>query len=218
MPATGYCTVDDLRAQLADTSSILDQALLDRAIAAASRAVDSYCARRFWRDGAVSPRRYAVDEPDQVWIDDVASQDGLVVATDENGDGVYETVWDPSDYQLNPLNADADGGAYAWWQVAAVDVRRFPVYDRRAGVQVTAEWGWSQVPDEVVEATVLKAASLFRRKDAPFGVAGFGEFGAVRITRQDPDVVALLDPLVKRRPRSLTYRPQRFSLFHSRLL
>jgi hypothetical protein len=39
---------------------------------------------------------------------------------------------------------------------------------------------------------MLKAASLFKRKDAPFAVAGFSEFGAVRIGRNDPDVLELL--------------------------
>jgi hypothetical protein len=39
---------------------------------------------------------------------------------------------------------------------------------------------------------ILKAASLFKRKDAPFGVAGINDFGPVRITRTDPDVIDLL--------------------------
>lgn len=64
-------------------------------------------------------------------------------------------------------------------------------------VQVTARFGWSAVPYQVNEATILKAASLFKRKDAPFGVAGFNEFGAVRITRKDPDVLELLSDFAR---------------------
>jgi hypothetical protein len=35
---------------------------------------------------------------------------------------------------------------------------------------------------------------VFKRADSPLGVAGFGEFGVVRVTQLDPDVKALLEP------------------------
>jgi hypothetical protein len=34
----------------------------------------------------------------------------------------------------------------------------------------------------------------FKLYDAPLGVAGFGDIGAINITRIDPDVMALLAP------------------------
>jgi hypothetical protein len=63
-------------------------------------------------------------------------------------------------------------------------------------VEVTGVFGWPAVPAPVVQATMLVASELFRLRDAPFGVAGFGEFGAVRV-RENPKVAALLDPYCK---------------------
>ena len=54
-------------------------------------------------------------------------------------------------------------------------------------------------PETVVEAAVILASRYFRRKDAPFGVTGFAEGGAIPIPREDPDVVRLLNPYRKLR-------------------
>lgn len=202
MPITnGYCTVKEVQAQLGDTDGKLSVPLLEQAITATSRAIDQHCGRRFWQDATVQVRVYRPLDAWSVVVDDISTTTGLVVATDTGHDGTYATAWDAADYQLEPLNADADGGAYAWTQVAAVGSLRFPCqgypsrHRRRPAVRVTARFGWSAIPDDVNEAAILKAVSLFRRKDAPFGVAGFGDFGAVRI-RRDPDVEALLAPYV----------------------
>ena len=48
-------------------------------------------------------------------------------------------------------------------------------------IQVTGVFGWPAVPLAVKQAALIAAADLFRLKDAPFGVAGFGEFAV-----QDP--------------------------------
>ncbi len=219
-----YCGVDDVRSQLGDDGKRLDQALLERAINAASRAVDRYCSRRFWRDASVTTRVYRATDGRSVWTDDISGTTGLVVATDPGGDGTYETAWTlGTDYAVEPLSDDAVAAGdvvtpYAFWRLAAVGTRVF--FPRSSvgfpAVQVTARFGWSAVPDDVVMAAVLRAVALYKRKDAPHGVAGFGDFGAVRLSRQDPDVVALLGPYVKTRPRTLSYDVQRGSLFHGR--
>jgi len=223
--ATGYCTVGEVRAQLGDDDAKLDQTLLERAVAVVSRAVDEFCSdgattagRRFWQDLTVKTRTYRCEQLDRAWIDDISTLTGLLVKTDEDGDGVFETTWTlDSDFQIEPLNADADGGAYAWWELSATGERGFPGWPQRAGLQLTARWGWSQIPEQVNQAAILKAVRLFLRKDSPDGwTSGMADFGPVRISRyEDPDVAMLLDPFVKRRPsRTLRYQPQRWSLFH----
>lgn len=194
----GYCTVADFRSELTDADAALDESLIENAINAASRAIDNYCGRRFWQDASPVVRQYEVEDLARpAPVDDISTSDGLVVQLDSNGDGTYAATLAAADYQLRPLNADADGGAYAWRQIALVGGRRFPrARNGFANLQVTAQWGWSQVPADVAKAARLKAVALFKRKDAPFGVAGFGEFGAVRITRQDTDVQALLAPFM----------------------
>ncbi len=50
------------------------------------------------------------------------------------------------------------------------------------------------VPENVRLATLQLAAREFRRRLSPGGVEGFGDFGAVRITRVDPDIELLIVP------------------------
>jgi hypothetical protein len=191
----GYCSVEELRGQLKDVGSKVDTALLERAVSAASRAVDQYCGRRFWQDPAPVARLYNPLDVYCALVDDISTRTGLVVQTDNAGDASYTTTLGVNDFRLEPLNADQYGSAYAWTRIVSQRpwLQSYTGPLRPPYLKVTARWGWSAVPDEVIEATILKAASLFMRKDAPFGIAGFGEFG-VRISRRDPDVVELLSP------------------------
>jgi len=189
-----YCSVQDVRDQLTDAAANADLGQIEKAINATSRAVDKWCGRRFWTDPAPVARTYRPGACGEAAIDDVSTTTGLVVETDPSLNGSWSATWTiGADFELGPENADADGGAYAWSELTAIGSKVFPV-SRRRTLRVTARFGWSAIPDQVTEAAVLKATGLFKRKDAPFGVAGFGDFGAVRITRKDPDVIDLLDP------------------------
>lgn len=196
----GYCSVDDVKEQLGDSAGRLTASLIERSINAASRAIDRYCSRRFWQDAVVTTRTYILDDNSVANVDDIATKTGLVVKTDDNLDGTWSRTWTSTQYQLEPLNQDivATGDtatAYAWWRVRSTGSVLFPLSKYgQPSLSITARFGWSRVPEDVAEACLLKAVSLFRRKDAPFGVAGFGEFGAVRINRSDPDVIDLLAP------------------------
>ncbi|HEY9367927.1 hypothetical protein [Streptomyces sp.] len=188
---TDYCTIEQLRAELADSKDALDETLLDRAVAAASRAVEDWCGgRTFGLSDVATPRLFRPCDTEVADIDDVGAADGLVV---ETWGGASWATWVADDYQLEPLNAASRGPAFAWDQVVALS-GRWPVGGRRPTLRVTARWGWSAVPAQVEKATILRAIGLFKRKEAVWGVAGFGDFGAVRITRADPDVVDLLSP------------------------
>lgn len=190
----GYCTVAELRAHLGDSGSKLDTGGLEKAINATSRAIDKYTGRRFWQDSSAQVRVYRPDDVYTAWVDDISTTTGLVIKTDTGLDGTWATTWDAADYQLEPLNAALGDAAYAWWRIVAIDDKTFPAHARRTTLQVTAKFGWPAVPDDVNEACLIRATNLFKRKEAPFGVAGFGEFGAVRISRRDTDVVDLLQP------------------------
>lgn len=48
------------------------------------------------------------------------------------------------------------------------------------------------VPPTLYEACLLLTSRLFRRRLSPEGVAGFGDFGAVRVSYTDPDVERLI--------------------------
>lgn len=194
-----YASVAQLRTHLGDPGTALTTALLERAVNAASRAIDKHCGRRFWQDSGVATRTYFVQHPAYCFIDDVSTRTGLVVKTGSDGANFPTTLTSGSDFILEPRNADqfasATFDAYAFWQVRMIG-SSLTVDPTRATLQVTARHGWSAVPAEVEAACLLKASSLFKRKDAPFGVAGFDGFGPVRITRADPDVLDLLSDYV----------------------
>lgn len=198
-----YCTEQEVRDQFKDENLVLSQDLLLRAINATSRAIDRHCGRKFWQDAATVARVYRPRDAYHVFTHDISTDTGLEIKTDTTGSGTFDTTWDADDYDLEPRNVDVvaagdTGDPFAWWQITAIDGKTFPLDARKATLQVTARFGWSGIPDDVNEAAIIKASSLFRRKDAPFGVAGFGELGAVRISRfGDPDVMALLEPYVR---------------------
>jgi hypothetical protein len=63
-----------------------------------------------------------------------------------------------------------------------------------ATVRVTGTFGWPSVPDAIKQATILLSIRIFKRLDSPLAVAGFGDLGAVRVGRSDPDVMAMIAP------------------------
>lgn len=63
--------------------------------------------------------------------------------------------------------------------------------DLRLGPWVIPTDPW---PANVEEAVLLQAARLYKRRNSPEGVTGFGDLGVVRITALDPDIDQLLGP------------------------
>lgn len=167
------------------------------AVNAANQAIVQYCGRDFDKVALASEtaRVFRPRTDVRAVVDDFWSTTNLVVKTDDDDDGTYETTWASTDYQLEPLNGRANGITVPYYRIIAVADRRFPTSNLRTSVQVTAAWGWTAVPAAVTEATLIKAARLFHRKDSPQGVAGFDQFGAVRLSKsEDSDVMSLLDP------------------------
>lgn len=193
-----YATVPQLREHMSDERDNAPVDMLERALNTASRQIDEVCGRRFWLDQTVQTLTFSTDgDSEIVWVDDIGSASGLIVKTDGLGDGTYNTTWTiGTDFRLEPRNADRHGPAYAWWRIAAVGTKRFPTLDRIDPVQVTARFGWSAIPPEIEEATLLRAYALFKRRSSPTGIQGFEGFG-MRTSRFDPDVIALISPFMK---------------------
>lgn len=190
---TGYCTVEEIKARLGITSTA-DDFELRGAVDAVSRQIDAYCDRWFYR--ATQTRTYAPADLYTVPVDDLVSVTSL--ATDASGDGTFETTWATSDFQLLPTNAPSGAEARPYTMIRAVGARYMPVYwagplARAERVQVVGVWGWPAVPAAVRQAARVLASEMFKLKDAPFGVAGFGDFGPVRV-RQNPIARDLLGP------------------------
>lgn len=189
----GYTTLATLKSRIS-ISDETDDTELERIVTAVSRAIDDYCGRRFY--AAAETRYYTAQHSDRLMVDDLLSITTL--STDDDGDRNYENNWAETDYYLYPDNAALDGQPY--WRID-VDGDNgdytFPVGVRR-GVKVVGSFGFCATgshPAPVEEACLIQSSRLFRRKDAPFGVAGSGEFGQTMIiARLDPDVKMLLGP------------------------
>lgn len=191
----GYATLDEFKAYLS-ISDAIDDVLLESAVEAASRAIDGYCGRRFFVDGSASARTFRATTGRLVDVDDFSTTTGLIVKTDTADSGSFDTTWASTQYELHPLNSEANGiTGLPYQQIVAVESYTFPITGRRGRVQITAKWGWAAVPDAVNRACLLMAARIFRRAQTPEGFASGEAFGAIRISsREDVDATMLLNP------------------------
>lgn len=177
-----YVTAAALKTYLRITDST-DDTEITAAVNEASREIEKWCGRQFNTAASATARTYFPTGCDEVVIDDFSTTTGLVVKTDEDGDGVYETTWTIStDFIVLPLNGVVDGeSGWPYWQIRAVGSRRFRYSDLRPPLEVTALWGWTAVPTPVVQAAKILAAETFKMSESPFGVAGTPDFGVVRL-------------------------------------
>lgn len=189
-----YITDDELIEYLSIQGTVNDD-LVAAANLAATESINLHCARDFNQTTTATARVYAPDEPCRVDVDDFHTVTDLVVKTDDDNTGTYETTWTiTTDFVLEPFNGIENGRTgFPYRQIVAVDSLRFPRHLGRARLQVTAQWGWAAVPDAVKQANRILAAELFRVKDAPLGVAGINDFGVIRV-HAVPQVAMLLRP------------------------
>mgnify|MGYP007100049100 CR=1 FL=1 len=191
-----YTTLAELKAALGIDDNVDDTAL-EAAITAASRMVDDYTERFFYKDGTVqSPvaRYYTPKDLYLLQIDDIVSISEI--ALDSAFDQTYGTVFATSDYLVEPVNNPRKGWPYT--RILATGSYIF-TYPLPQSVRVTGVWGWSSVPSEVSMATLLQSSRLFTRRQSPFGIAGAPDLGVVRLSaRLDADVEVLLKSFRKR--------------------
>ena len=195
----GYATRNQVKAALRiGTADTLDDDLIDNCVGAASRLIDGYCNRRFWQSGTAEARVFQAEDSFYCSIDDIAGT-ALTLKSSTQADGTFDLTWKVSDYQLEPLNGNLDGLTWSYDKIRAIGDYLFPTvnanYGEQALVQVTAVFGWPAIPEPVTQATIIQASRIFKRYDSPLGVAGFGDLGAIRVSRYlDPDMAQLVEP------------------------
>ena len=195
----GYCTLSEIKAAARITDSV-DDALLELSVEAASRQIDRACDRIFYNAGTAT-RVFLPTDPYATEIDDAISISAVKTST--SADGNFDVTWSSTDYELQPLNGRVGGSYWPYTDIKAIGDYLFPVWttnttnSNEATVQVTGVWGWTAVPVDIKQATILLAMRQFKRYDSPLGVAGFGDIGAIRVGRIDPDVDALIHPFKK---------------------
>jgi hypothetical protein len=175
-----YALAEDVAADVGITDPT-SYASVDAAIDAAEAQIDVYCGRRFWQDSAVVIREFygcgnevdLLDQPGDVAVE-ISTTTGLIVKTDTGGDGSFATTLTiNTNFLLLPRNAAADSRPYScltyldnYWPTPS---------NGRAGVQITAKFGWATIPEQVKRAARIQAVLLWKSKDTPFGAAQLGD-------------------------------------------
>lgn len=204
--STDYATTAQLASELGIHDSD-DNTELALAISAASRQIDGWLGRRIYQDTSVATREFyaassicvdLLEQPDEGPSTEISTTTGLIVKIDDDGDGTFETTLTIStDFLLMPRNAAADNRGFS--EILLVDNYNFPrPSNGRAGVQVTAKFGWPAVPDDVEKACLVQAAQLFKSKDAVFGAVALGDSQAMFMRASlNASAKALLAPFQK---------------------
>ncbi len=175
-----------------------DDVELAIAASAASRAIDDHCNRQFGLADVAEERRYSAwfDSTWSRWVvpvDDLMTVDGLAVEVSNSG--VL------TGFVKEPRNAASKGRP--WTRLTVDGASSVQPTGDEYEVAVTARWGWSAVPIQVKQATLLQASRFHSRRDSPYGIAGSPTEGSEMrlLSKLDPDVAVSLRALM--RPRRL---------------
>lgn len=190
--APDYVTDAELKSYLriGDTA---DDAQIKLAVTSGSRAVDGTTYRQFGQVAAAEARTYTPRWDDSLcrWvivIDDLMDQAGLTVVLPTGAITLFT---------LDPANAAQR--LRPWTRIVVSDDSTVKPKGEAGEATVTAKWGWSTVQDTIKEATLLQSARFFKRRDAPFGVAGSPETGSELrlLAKVDPDVAVMLRSYIR---------------------
>lgn len=187
--APDYVTLAQAKAflRIGDT---VDDTELAGWITAASRAIDKKCNRQFGQLAAPVTRTYrqpaAYDSSTGLWL---ASVDDVMTTTGMTVSGV---AYASSGAVLLPDNAPLNGRPWTRLGLSYAPTASYP--GAPATWSLTAQFGWTAVPAQVIAACKLQINRWNSRRDSPYGVAGSPEQGSeMRLTaRLDPDVATSL--------------------------
>jgi hypothetical protein len=169
------------------------QAKFEQALETASRLIDQDTSRTF--EATAATKQIACNGGDTLIVPDLVSVTTLKV--DDDADGTFEVTLTAADYELNSWNETDSRWPYefivrldTWWP-------RQSWAGRRRLVEIAGTWGWSAVPAEIKQATLILAARLVQRSNAALGVQGVSDFGPFSIRTNDPDYQHLISRFVK---------------------
>lgn len=198
LPATvgaWYIGLDEFKDRLG-IDDPADDSQAQIAIQSVCQWINDYCGRHFNR--VTETRTF---QPGNIWlqeIDDVVAV--TAVRLDMDGDGVYElALTQNTDYQLRlgdgDYNVNSTGIARPYKQLQIIQTGNWLPFTwpftNLNRVQITGTWGWPAVPPPVTQAAFILAADIFKMKDAPFGVSGVSDYGAIKISA-NPWLVEML--------------------------
>lgn len=190
--ATGiYGDLATLKAMLGITDTTRDT-LLNLELATATQQINDMCGRSFTASTTIATSKVLtaynrVDGEGNLRVPDIGDVTGLVV---ETGSPASWSTTVATAYYPAPENAIAGGSPVTWLRSGYLQTP----WSYNPYVRVTARWGWPATPAPVTKAALLLASRLYARRLSPEGVTGSQDWGGIRVTRTDADVMALLSP------------------------
>jgi hypothetical protein len=191
--ANGYASLSQIKAAARITDAV-DDSLLEMAVESASRMIDAECDRNFYSSGTAT-RDFTPNDLYTVDTDDLTTI--VSVKLDDTGDLTFPITIAVTDYQTEPLNQRVSGNPYPIYRLRMIGDYLLPIWGNQATVRIQGVYGFTPVPIQVTQACIIQASRIFKRLDSPLGVAGFGDMGAIRVGKVDPDVAMLIRPFKK---------------------
>lgn len=188
----GYCSLNQIKAALRINDAV-DDTLLEMAVESASRMIDSECDRTFY--SVTTTRDFTPADAYTVDTDDLTAITSVKI--DDQGDQGFRITLATSDYQAEPLNQRVSGNPFPIYRLRMIGDYLLPIWGEQATVRIAGTYGFTPVPIQITQATVILAARYYKRADSPLGFAGFSDMGVARVGRVDPDVAALVRPFKK---------------------
>lgn len=181
-----YVTRDEFKDRLDITTTDEDD-WIDRCVRGASRALERRSGwPTFWKSAAPETRvlntagRALPIRSSYARYTKVLLPDGIASATGFAISGFSAPVLMPEDALGRGVPADA------------IRLSEGSTFGNYGTIEVTAIWGWPEVPDDILWAAQMQAHRYYRRKGSPEGIAGSAEWGLSRVPRLDPDVLGVL--------------------------
>ena len=193
--SNGYATLAQIKAAVRIPSAdVIDDALLEMAVESASRMIDAETDRNFYSSGTAT-RDFVPNDHYVVDTDDLTQINSVKI--DDAGEGTYLITLDESDYQTEPLNQKVSGNAFPIYRLRMIGDYLLPIWGKQATVRIEGVYGFTPTPIQITQACVIQSSRIYKRLDSPLGVAGFGDMGAIRVGKVDPDVAQLIRPFKK---------------------
>jgi len=202
--ANGYCTLAELKTYLGLSGSGQDDNL-ENAVEAGSREIDAICGRFFYQTSSEDKYFTPINQY-EISVPDISTPSGLAVYTDTTDNGTHDTTLTiNTDFYTKPLDAGNEVGGVQYQPITHITIldkrssERFNP-DIVKNIKITAQWGWSAVPNAIQQATLLQSTRLFKRKDTPFSTYGNPETGVGELFNKfDPDAMKLIKAYIKRK-------------------
>lgn len=181
-----YATVQQYKSVTGKTATDQDAEIASDLIAI-SRYLDGKLGRFFLRDETPVSRVYIPETYSEgLWVDDLA-EPPEAVRIDTGQNGQYETELVTKDYELLPLNADKGPEPRPFTRIQLTLWSNRGYFYPGERVQVTARYGWPEIPEAIQRATIHLTAIL--RLESPRATRRIEELGETVEASMDAQMI-----------------------------